>query len=87
MEHHLSPSPLEDNRRITSGYIQLAYAFQALVDPSFQPGGTSLVRPNWFGFAPHASHEAGKGMLGAAMARHLLEAARGQPSLSVTRAL
>ncbi len=81
------PTPLEDNRRITTGYIQLAQAFQALLDPDFQPGGVSSVRPNWFGFAPHASHEAGKGMLNAAMARHLLEAARGQPSLSVAGAL
>jgi hypothetical protein len=87
VEPQSSPSPLEDNRRITAGYIQLAHAFQALLDPDFQPGGTSLVRPNWFGFAPHASHEAGKGMLGAAMARHILDAGRGQPSLSVTRAL
>ncbi|WNG32193.1 hypothetical protein F0U61_00165 [Archangium violaceum] len=80
-------TPLEDNRRITEGYIQLAHAFQALLDPDFQPGGTSGVRPNWFVFAPHASHEAGKGMLGAAMARHLLDAARGRPSLSILEAL
>ncbi len=81
------PTPLEDNRRITAGYIELAHAFQALLDPDFQPGGTSAVRPNWFGFAPHASHEAGKGMLGAALARHGLDAARGQPSLSLIQAV
>ncbi|WP_257457668.1 hypothetical protein [Archangium lipolyticum] len=81
------PTPLEDNRRITTGYIQLAGSFQALLDPDFQPGGTSGVRPNWFGFAPHASHEAGKGMFNAALARHLLDMARGQPSLSVAGAL
>jgi len=81
------PTPLEDNRRITAGYIQLAYAFQALLDPAFQPGGTSAVRPNWFAFAPHASHEAGKGMLSAALARHMIDSARGQPSLSLTQAL
>jgi hypothetical protein len=80
-------TPLEDNRRITAGYIQLAQAFQALIDPDFQPGGTSGVRPNWFAFAPHASHAAGKGMLSAAIARHVLDAARERPSLSVREAL
>ncbi|PTL77093.1 hypothetical protein [Vitiosangium sp. GDMCC 1.1324] len=80
-------TPLEDNRRITEGYIQLANAFQTLLDPDFQPGGTSSLRPNWFVFAPHASSAAGKGMLNAAMARHLLDAARGRPSLSVLEAL
>jgi hypothetical protein len=80
-------TPLEDNRRITAGYIQLAHAFQALLDPNFQPGGTSGVRPNWFAFAPHASHAAGKGMLNAALARHLLDAARARPSLSLLEAL
>jgi hypothetical protein len=83
----MATTPLEDNRRITAGYIQLAHSFQALLDPAFQPGGTSGVRPNWFGFAPHASHAAGKGMLNAALARRLLAAARGSPSLSVTQAL
>ncbi|MCY1083581.1 hypothetical protein [Archangium lansingense] len=78
---------LEDNRRITEGYIQLANAFQALLDPDFQPGGTSGVRPNWFAFAPHASQAAGKGMLSAGLARRVLDAARGRPSLSVLEAL
>ncbi|WP_375766305.1 hypothetical protein NR798_32030 [Archangium gephyra] len=80
-------TPLEDNRRITGFYIQIAPTFQALLDPDFQPGGTSSVRPSWFLFAPHASQEAGKGMLSAAMARHILDAARGRPSLSVLEAL
>lgn len=80
-------TPLEDNRRITEGYIQLAHAFQTLLDPEFQPGGTSGLRPNWFAFAPHASHAAGKGMFNAALARRLLDAARGRPSLSVLEAL
>jgi hypothetical protein len=80
-------TPLEDNRRITEGYIQLAHAFQALLDPDFQPGGTSGLRPNWFAFAPHASQAAGKGMLNAALARRILDAARGRPSLSVLEAL
>lgn len=80
-------TPLEDNRRITAGYIQLAQSFQALLDPDFQPGGTSGVRPNWFAFAPHASQAAGKGMLSAAIARHVLDAARERPSLSVLEAL
>ncbi|OJT25781.1 hypothetical protein BO221_07980 [Archangium sp. Cb G35] len=80
-------TPLEDNRRITEGYIQLANAFQALLDPEFQPGGTSGLRPNWFAFAPHASQAAGKGMLTTALARRILDAARGRPSLSVLEAL
>ncbi|KFA90778.1 hypothetical protein Q664_26475 [Archangium violaceum Cb vi76] len=80
-------TPLEDNRRITEGYIQLANAFQTLLDPDFQPGGTSGLRPNWFAFAPHASQAAGKGMLTTALARRILDAARGRPSLSVLEAL
>lgn len=80
-------TPLEDNRRITEGYIQLAQAFQALVDEDFQPGGRSGVRPNWFAFAPHASQAAGKGMLSAALARRILHVARGGPVLSVLEAL
>jgi len=80
-------TPLEDNRRITEGYIQLAQAFQALLDPDFQPGGTSDVRPNWFAFAPHASQAAGKGMLSAGLARRILHVARGGPVLSVLEAL
>ena len=79
-------TPLEDNRRITEGYIQLARAFQALLDPDFHPEGTSGVRPNWFAFAPHASQAAGKGMLSAALARRILDVARGGPLLSVVEA-
>ncbi|WPB77900.1 hypothetical protein KYC5002_01880 [Archangium violaceum] len=80
-------TPLEDNRHITEFYIQISPTFQALLDPDFQPGGTSSVRPSWFLFAPHASQSAGKGMLGAALARHLLDAARGRPSFSAPEAL
>jgi hypothetical protein len=82
-----APTPLEDNRRITEGYIQLAYAFGGLLDPQLQPGGHSGVRPNWFVFAPHASRTGGEGMLGTALARRLIDAARGQPSLSLPHAL
>jgi hypothetical protein len=81
------PTPLQDNRRITLGYIELAYELGALLDPGLQPGGSSNVRPNWFTFAPHASQTGGQGMLGAALARRAIAAARGQPSLSVTQAL
>ncbi|WP_164002700.1 hypothetical protein [Pyxidicoccus caerfyrddinensis] len=80
-------TPLEDNRRITDGYIQLAYEMGGVLDPTLQPGGTSSVRPNWYVFAPHASRTGGEGMLGAAIARRILDAARGQPSLSVPGAL
>jgi hypothetical protein len=80
-------TPLEDNRRITEGYIQLAHEMGCLLDPALQPGGASGVRPNWFVFAPHASRTGGEGLLGAAIARRILEAARGQPSLSVAHAL
>ncbi|WP_414641323.1 hypothetical protein [Archangium sp.] len=81
------PTPLEDNRRITQGYIQIAYELGGLLDPHLQPGGSSNVRPNWFVFAPHASQTGGQGMLGAALARRMIDAARGQPSLSVAHAL
>lgn len=81
------PTPLEDNRRITEGYIAIAYELGGLLDPNLQPGGSSTVRPSWFSFAPHASRTGGQGMLGAALARHMIDAARGQPSLSVTQAL
>jgi hypothetical protein len=81
------PTPLEDNRRITLGYIQIAYELGGLLDPNLQPGGSSNVRPNWFVFAPHASQTGGQGMLGAALARQMINAARGQPSLSVLHAL
>ena len=82
-----APTPLEDNRRITEGYIQLAYEMGGLLDPTLEPGGTSGVRPNWFVFAPHASRTGGEGMLGAAVARRILDTARARPSLSVFRAL
>ena len=82
-----SPTPLEDNRRITLGYIEIAYELGSLLDPSLQPGGSSNVRPNWFVFAPHASRTGGQGMLGAALARRMIDAARGQPSLSLVHAL
>ncbi len=81
------PTPLEDNRRITLGYIDIAYELHGVIDPTLQPGGSSSVRPNWFCFAPHASQTGGKGMLGTAIARRILDAARGQPSLSVVHAL
>lgn len=83
----VDPLPLQDNRRITLGYIQLANELQTLLDPAFQPGGTSSLRPHWFCFAPHASQAAGKGLLGSVLARRLLDAARVQPSLSVAHAL
>jgi hypothetical protein len=82
-----SPTPLEDNRRITEGYIQIAYELGGLLDPNLQPGGSSTVRPNWFVFAPHASQTGGLGMLGAALARRMIDAARGQPSFTVTQSL
>lgn len=78
---------LDINRRITQGYIQLAHRFQALVDPHFKPGAPSQVLINWFGFAPHASQEAGKGMLGAHLARAILQAAEGKTAASVRHAL
>ena len=82
-----APTPLEDNRRITLGYIEIAYELGGLLDPSLQPGGSSNVRPNWFVFAPHASQTGGQGMLGAALARRMIDAARGEPSLSLAHAL
>ncbi|MFY0572463.1 hypothetical protein ACN28E_52695 [Archangium lansingense] len=78
---------LETNHRITQGYIQIAGEIQALLDPDFRPGGTSRVLCNWFAFAPHASLEAGKGMLGAYLARAIIDAAQGEPAPSVQRAL
>ncbi len=81
------PTPLEDNRRITQGYIQIAYELGGLLDPNLQPGGSSNVRPNWFVFAPHASQTGGQGMLGAAIARRVIDAARGDPSFSLFYAL
>ncbi|WP_257449452.1 hypothetical protein [Archangium lipolyticum] len=81
------PTPLQDNRRITLGYIEIAYELGALLDPSLQPGGSSNVRPNWFTFAPHASQTGGQGMLGTAIARQAIAAARGRPVLSVSNFL
>ncbi|QSQ13207.1 hypothetical protein [Myxococcus landrumensis] len=80
-------TPLEDNRRITDGYIAIAYELGAILDPTLEPGGASAVRPTWFTFAPHASRTGGEGMFGAAVARRILDAARGRPSLTVTQAL
>lgn len=80
-------SPLEQNRLITQGYLRIAHALQALVDPSFQPGGTSSGRPCWFAFAPHASQEAGKGILGAEIADRIIDAAQGEPASSMEHAL
>ncbi|MBZ4331697.1 hypothetical protein [Corallococcus sp. AS-1-12] len=82
-----APTPLEDNRTITLGYIGIAYELGGIIDPTLQPGGTSSARPNWFTFAPHASQAGGKGMYGAALARHFIDSARLQPSLSLTNAL
>ena len=80
-------TPLQDNQRITEGYIQLAYELGAVVDPTLPPGGTSAVRPIWFVFAPHASRTGGQGMLAAATARRAIAAARVRPSLTLTEAL
>ncbi|WP_141594074.1 hypothetical protein [Myxococcus sp. AB056] len=84
---HAQTTPLEDNNRITAGYIELAYEVGGLLDPTLTPGGTSAVRPNWFVFAPHASRTGGEGLLGASLARSVIRAARGQPSLSLQQAL
>jgi hypothetical protein len=78
---------LDTNRQITQGYIQLAHELQALLDPNFRPGGPSRVLNNWFAFAPHASQEAGKGMLGAHLARAIIDAAQGEPAESLQHAL
>lgn len=80
-------TPLEDNYRITLGYIDIAYELGAVLDPTLQPGGSSQVRPCWFVFAPHASRTGGQGMLTAALARQFIAAARVQPSFSVTQAI
>lgn len=82
-----APTPLEDNRTITLGYIDIAYELGGIIDPTLLPGGSSSARPNWFTFAPHASQAGGKGMYGTALARHFLAAARLQSSLSLTNAL
>ena len=51
------------------------------------PEASSRLCPNWFAFAPHASQAAGKGMLGAAVAQHILDAAQGEPAAPSTDAL
>jgi hypothetical protein len=79
-------TPLRQNRFITHGYIDIAQAVQGLLDPDFRPGGTSRVRPCWFAFAPHASREAGKGMLGAAIARRIIDLAQGETLHTVAHA-
>ncbi|PTL76778.1 hypothetical protein [Vitiosangium sp. GDMCC 1.1324] len=78
---------LDTNHRITRGYIQLAHEMQALVDPDFRPGGVSRVLGNWFAFAPHAALVVGKGMLGAHLARAIIDAAQGEPAPSIQHAL
>ncbi|MBJ6762431.1 hypothetical protein JGU66_16800 [Myxococcaceae bacterium JPH2] len=82
-----APTPLEDNRRITRGYIELAYEVGAVLDPTLQPGGSSAVRPNWYTFAPHASQTGGMGMYSTAVATKLINALRGRPILTVLEAL
>ncbi|OJH42827.1 hypothetical protein BON30_00200 [Cystobacter ferrugineus] len=82
-----APTPLDDNRRITLGYIEIAYELGGLLDPTLQPGGSSLVRPNWFAFAPHASRTGGQGMLSAALAREIITTARGEPAFSILQSL
>lgn len=79
-------SPLEQNRRITEGYARIAQGIQAFLDPAYRPGGISRIFPNWFAVAPHASQEAGKGMVGTAIARRIIDAAQGQASPSVAQA-
>jgi hypothetical protein len=78
--------PLRQNRFITQGYIGIAQTLQALLDPDFRPGGASRVRPCWFAFAPHASQEAGKGILGAAIARRVIDLAQGEALPSAAHA-
>ncbi|MCP3062618.1 hypothetical protein LXT21_27920 [Myxococcus sp. K38C18041901] len=71
-------TPLQQNRFITQGYTHLARTLQELVDPEFHPTHGSQATPGWFAFAIHASHEAGKGMLGAAIARRIIDLAQGE---------
>ncbi len=82
-----SASSLKTNSRITQGYLQLAGQLQRVVDPGFQPGLPSRVLANWFAFAPHAAVEVGKGMLGANLARAIIDAAQGEPAPSLQYAL
>jgi len=79
--------PLEQNRLITQGYLRIAHALQAIVEPGFKPGGVSHMMPCWFAFAPHASQEAGKGILGAEIADRIIDAAQGEPANSMEHAL
>ena len=51
------------NRQINAGYGQFANAFQNIVDPNFAATGSSSLNPVWFGFAPYASREVGRGEL------------------------
>jgi hypothetical protein len=80
-------SSLQTNSRITQGYLQLAGQMQRVVDPGFQPGLPSRVLANWFAFAPHAALEVGKGMLGANLARAIIDTAQGEPAPSLQHAL
>lgn len=79
-------TPLEQNHFITQGYTRFARTLQALVDPDFHPEHGSHARPGWFAFAIHASHEAGKGMLGAAIARRIIDMAQGERLSSAAQA-
>jgi hypothetical protein len=80
-------SPLEQNRRITEGYGRIAQGMQTLLDPDYRPGGASRVLPNWYAFAPHASQQVGRGLLGADISRRLIRASQGGPPLSLAQAL
>lgn len=79
-------TPLRQNRFITEGYIRIAHALQSLLDPAFRPGTSGTVLPCWFAFAPHASQEAGKGLLGAAIARRIIDIAQGEALPSAAHA-
>lgn len=79
-------TPLRQNRFITAGYVRIAHALQTLLDPAFRPGASSAVLPCWFAFAPHASQEAGKGLLGAAIARRIIDLAQGEALPSAAHA-
>ncbi|HVG58465.1 MAG TPA: hypothetical protein VNA24_07900 [Hyalangium sp.] len=81
------PSRLEQNRLITQGYLRIAHELQAIVEPGFRPGGISHTMPCWFAFAPHASQEAGKGIVGAVVAHRVIDAAQGEPASSMQQAL
>ncbi|HLL53871.1 MAG TPA: hypothetical protein VK447_10010 [Myxococcaceae bacterium] len=73
--------PVTMNRNITRGYAQFARVFQAILDPTFARSGTpprSTIRPVWFAFAPHASDEAGKGIVSVAFANSVLDVLEGE---------